>query len=77
MSFQVFGSVLPLAVGGLMQILHDPGACRLRVFEVPVNIADEYRQALCVPRPACAGLQRPGRALLSIIQASPRPPGSP
>ena len=28
-SFQVFGSVLPLAVGGLIQILHDPCAFRL------------------------------------------------
>jgi hypothetical protein len=46
MAFKVCGSVLPLAIDGLVEILHDLGACRLRSFEVRINIIDEYSQAL-------------------------------
>ena len=47
-AFEVFGSVLPFSILGLVQILHDFGACRLRPFEVCSDIINEYRKALCL-----------------------------
>lgn len=66
MAFQVFDSILPLAVGGLVQVLHDPGACRPRSFEVRIHILDEYGEALrSIPgvrrtiAPPPRGIERP------------------
>ena len=48
MAFKVFHSVLPFAVFGLVQILHNLGSSRLRFFKVRINIVDEYCEALSV-----------------------------
>ena len=48
MAFKVLHSVLPLAVFGLVQILHNLGSSRLRFFKVRINIVDEYCEALSV-----------------------------
>ena len=46
MAFQVFHSVLPLAVGGLVQVLHDLGSCQLRSFAVRIDIVHKHGKAL-------------------------------
>ncbi len=61
MAFEVFHSVLPFAVFGLVQILHDLSSCRLCSFKVRVNVFDEDCKALSlVPDLRGAGGPRPG-----------------
>lgn len=45
MAFEIFDSILAFAIFGLVQVLHDLGACRLRSCEVRIHIVDEYRAA--------------------------------
>ena len=60
MAFKVFHSVLPFAVFGLVQILHNRSPSRLRLFKVCINIIDEYREALSlVPDLRGASAPRP------------------
>jgi hypothetical protein len=53
MAFHVFGSILSFAIFGLVQVLHDLGACRLRSFEVRINIVDEDCEALSMVARLC------------------------
>ncbi len=46
MSVDIFGCVLPLTVYGLVGLLHDLRAFCLRMFEMRIDIIDEYRQTL-------------------------------
>ena len=46
MAFQVFDSILPFAINGFVEILHNLGARRFRPVEVSINIVDEDGQAL-------------------------------
>ena len=60
MAFKVFHSVLPFAVFGLVQILHNPSPSRLGLFKVCINIIDEYCEALSlVPELRGASAPRP------------------
>ena len=84
MTFQVFDSVLAFAIKGLMQILDDLRARRLRPFKVRIDIFDEDSQALRVmsnlrrthaPRPR-AVQHDPGIAQMHLRAADllPSPP---
>src|SRR5689334_5418717 len=41
-AIEVLDSVLPFAIDGFVEILHNPGACRFGSLEVCVDIGDEY-----------------------------------
>jgi hypothetical protein len=61
-AIQVFCPILPFAIAGLGEILHDLGAGPSRMNTVK----------LCVAQPSLAGLAPPVRALFSMIHALPR-----
>ena len=61
MAFKVLHSVLPFAVFGLVQVLHNLGPSRLRFFKVRINIVEEYCEALSMmPDLRRAGTPWPG-----------------
>jgi hypothetical protein len=70
MAFQILDSVLPFAVHRDIQILDDLRARCLCLIEMGIDIFNEHVSD-CVHTPACAGLARPGRAPVSMTQASP------
>src|SRR5712691_8513345 len=46
MSLEIFRSILPFAILGLVQLLHDLRARRLRPAKMPIDVLHERRQAL-------------------------------
>ena len=70
-SLEVLDTVLQFAVHGLVKIFDDFGARRFGSRVVCLHILNENVR-LCVSEPNSAGLDRPGRAELTMIQAFSR-----
>ena len=60
MALQILDAILVFAIFGLVRVLRDLGASRLRPFEMRVNIVDEYCEALSLESGLCG--TRPPRA---------------